>query len=54
MVVNHIFCFDLPQGVQQLLCAAYGKGGDNHAAAPVKCPLQVLGQLRDSVLRTVM
>ena len=40
---------DLPQEVEDLLRASYGKGGDDHLAAPVEGGLQGVGQIRDIV-----
>ena len=41
--------FDLPQGVQQLLGPAHGKGGDHYVAAPIQRPLKEGGKIRNHV-----
>ena len=49
MAANQAFSLDLPQEVEDLLRASYGKGGDDHLAATVEGGLQGVGQIRDIV-----
>ena len=42
--LDHSFVEDLPDGIEHLLGAPHGKGGDHHIAAPVKGPLEHIRQ----------
>ena len=44
MIGNETFLLDLPNGVEHLLRSAHGKGGDDHAATPVKGALNMTGK----------